>query len=85
MQDVLSRRRPIGELPLAVGPVCLGAVGSANVIRAAYDAGINFFSIAVDMHWPLYEPVRRGLASKRSPRCSDSTSLPWEPSAISIS
>jgi hypothetical protein len=62
VQDVLSRRRPIGELPLAVGPVCLGAVGSANVIRAAYDAGINFFSIAVDMHWPLYEPVRRGLA-----------------------
>ena len=28
---------------------------------AAFDAGINFFFLSVDMHWPLCEGMRRGL------------------------
>lgn len=31
-------------------------------ISAAFDAGINFFFITADMHWPWYEHTRRGLA-----------------------
>jgi hypothetical protein len=30
-------------------------------VLAAFDAGINFFFLSVDMHWPLYEGTRRGL------------------------
>lgn len=44
-----------------VSPFCLGAVDDPDVVAAAYEAGINFFFITADMHWPLYEPVRRGL------------------------
>jgi hypothetical protein len=36
-------------------------VKSAEVILAAYDAGINFFFLTADMHWPHYEACRRGL------------------------
>ncbi|MDP1825178.1 MAG: hypothetical protein Q8L48_18105 [Archangium sp.] len=28
---------------------------------AAWEAGINFFFLTADMHWPMYEPLRRGL------------------------
>jgi aryl-alcohol dehydrogenase-like predicted oxidoreductase len=35
----------------------------ANTISAAFDAGVNFFFVTADMHWPLYEPSRRGLAN----------------------
>lgn len=58
----LSARSPIGAVGIGVSPVCVGSVGTPGVVRAAFDAGINFFAIAVDMHWPLYEPLRRGLA-----------------------
>ncbi|HEU4406669.1 MAG TPA: hypothetical protein VFS43_15485 [Polyangiaceae bacterium] len=44
-----------------VSPVCLGWVGRASLISEAYDAGINFFFLTADMHWPLYEAARRGL------------------------
>jgi hypothetical protein len=37
-------------------------VGDARVVPAAFDAGANFFFLTADMHWPLYEPLRRGLA-----------------------
>ncbi len=47
---------------LGVSPLCLGAVGSSDVVGAAFEAGINFFFLTADMHWPLYEPLRRGLA-----------------------
>jgi hypothetical protein len=36
-------------------------VGDAAVVPAAFDAGINFFFVSADMHWPLYEQTRRGL------------------------
>jgi hypothetical protein len=36
-------------------------VSDPDVIPAAFDAGINFFFLTADMHWPLYENTRRGL------------------------
>ena len=33
----------------------------ANVVPAAFEAGINFFFLSADMHWPMYEPIRKGL------------------------
>jgi hypothetical protein len=38
-------------------------VGDRRVVPAAFDAGINFFFLTADMHWPLYEEQRRGLAA----------------------
>jgi hypothetical protein len=36
-------------------------VGAPETIAAGFDAGINFFFLTADMHWPLYEASRRGL------------------------
>jgi hypothetical protein len=36
-------------------------VRSPAAASAAFDAGINFFFMSADMHWPLYEPLRQGL------------------------
>jgi predicted aldo/keto reductase-like oxidoreductase len=36
-------------------------VGVPETIGAAFDAGINFFFLTADMHWPWYEASRRGL------------------------
>jgi aryl-alcohol dehydrogenase-like predicted oxidoreductase len=44
-----------------VSPFCIGMVDSPDTILAAYDAGINFFFLTADMHWPYYEASRRGL------------------------
>jgi hypothetical protein len=46
---------------LEVSPVCLGIVGRPEIVPAAFDAGINFFFLTADLHWPLYEGLRRGL------------------------
>jgi hypothetical protein len=37
-------------------------VGDPATVSAAFDAGVNFFFVTADMHWPLYEQTRRGLA-----------------------
>jgi hypothetical protein len=37
-------------------------VGEPAVVGAAFDAVVNFFLVSADMHWPLYEQTRRGLA-----------------------
>lgn len=55
-------RLPLGPAGLRVSPFCLGLVGQPATVSAAFDAGINFFFVTADMHWPLYEPTRRGLA-----------------------
>ena len=55
-------RLPLGRSGLRVSPFCLGLVGHPDVITEAYDAGINFFFVTADMHWPLYDHTRRGLA-----------------------
>ena len=57
----LTDRLSLGS-GLLVSPVCLGVVPSPDVVLAAFDAGINFFFVTADMHWPLYEPLRVGLA-----------------------
>jgi hypothetical protein len=57
----LTDRLSLGDRGLRVSPVCVGIVGTPATILAAFDAGINFFFVSADMHWPLYEPMRLGL------------------------
>lgn len=57
----LADRLVLGKQGLRVSPCCLGMVRSPETVCAAFDAGINFFFLTTDMHWPLYEPARRGL------------------------
>jgi hypothetical protein len=44
--------------------MCIGMVAEERpeTIVEAFDAGINFFFLSTDMHWPLYASSRRGLA-----------------------
>lgn len=58
----LTDRLPLGDAGLRVSPVCLGLVSAEETVLAAFDAGINFFLITADLHWPVYEQTRRGLA-----------------------
>ena len=58
----LSDRLPLGRSGLRVSPVCLGMTSVAETVTAVYEAGVNFFFVTADLHWPLYEPLRRGLA-----------------------
>jgi|SRR6267142_1784892 len=46
---------------LQVSPFCLGMVDGVDTVLAAFDVGVNFFFLSADMHWPLYDPLRRGL------------------------
>src|SRR3954451_19121946 len=57
----LQDRLALGDHGLLVSPFCLGMVGSPETVCAAFDAGINFFFVTADMHWPLYDQARRGL------------------------
>lgn len=57
----LTDRQPLGRSGLRVSPVCLGATPRAETVLAAFDAGINFFFLSADLHWPIYEGTRRGL------------------------
>lgn len=57
----LTDRLPLGREGLAVSPFCLGRVDASETILAAFDAGLNFFFLSTDMHWPLYEKSRQGL------------------------
>ncbi len=54
-------RLPLGTNGLRVSPLCIGMTPSADVVSAAFDAGVNFFFLTADLHWPLYEGLRRGL------------------------
>jgi hypothetical protein len=63
-----GRRRPLPALTdrlrlagVRVSPICLGIVKDPRVVCDAFDAGINFFFVTADMHWPMYEHTRRGL------------------------
>ncbi len=56
-----SDRLALGLSGLEVSPICLGIVGDPAIIPAAFDAGVNFFFISGDLHWPLYEEIRKGL------------------------
>lgn len=69
----LTDRLPLGAAGLGVSPFCLGAVRDRNVVPLAFDAGINFFFVSVDLHWPVYEELRQGLALllQRGPHVRD--------------
>jgi len=54
-------RLRLGKSGKAVSPVCLGRVSSEETVLRAYEAGINFFFLSADLHWPVYEQLRRGL------------------------
>lgn len=62
---------------LRVSPLCVGAVGAPDVVEAAFDAGINFFFLTADMHWPFYEALRVGLGSllARRPEVRDAITV----------
>ena len=55
-------RMVIGD-GLQVSPFCLGIVDDWRLIPQAFEMGVNFFFVTTDMHWPLYEQTRRGLAA----------------------
>jgi hypothetical protein len=55
-------RLPLGKSGLHVSPLCLGMVTDPATVSAAFDAGVSFFFLSADMHWPHYEGTRRGLA-----------------------
>src|SRR5690349_23526662 len=57
----LTDRLTLGTSDLQVSPFCLGMVTDENTVSAAFDAGINFFFVTGDLHWPYYESLRRGL------------------------
>ena len=57
-----AARLPLGRSGLMVSPICLGMTASADSVVAAYEAGVNFFFVTADLHWPLYDGVRKGLA-----------------------
>jgi len=58
----LTDRLPLGASGPPVSPFALGMVGDPGVVEAAFAAGINLFFISVDLHWPLYEATRQGVA-----------------------
>jgi hypothetical protein len=59
----MTARLSVGRFGLSISPFCLGAVKEPRAIEVAFDNGINFFFISADLHWPLYEASRRGLAT----------------------
>ncbi len=58
----LTDRLALGERGLRVSPVCLGQVRDPKLVPAAFDAGVNFFFVSGDLHWPYYDDLRLGLA-----------------------
>jgi hypothetical protein len=54
-------RLVLGVSGLMVSPLCLGMTADPRVVPAAFDAGVNFFFVSADLHWPLYDGLRRGL------------------------
>ncbi len=57
-----EQRLPLGASGLRVSPYCLGLVHDPETVIAAYEAGINFFFVTADLHWPIYAGLRAGLA-----------------------
>jgi hypothetical protein len=57
----LKDRIALGRTALRVSPFCIGLVRRPETVTAAFDAGVNFFFLSADLHWPLYEAARQGL------------------------
>jgi aryl-alcohol dehydrogenase-like predicted oxidoreductase len=66
-------RLALGSTDLRVSPFCQGLTVDPKAIEAAFEAGINFFFVTADLHWPYYEPTRRGLQAllSRGPSTRD--------------
>ena len=58
----VTDRIALGKSGLRVSPICLGMTMSPETVVAAYEAGVNFFFVTGDLHWPLYDGIRKGLA-----------------------
>lgn len=58
----LADRLPLGRTGLEASPFCLGMVDAPGLVLAAFEAGINFFFVTCDLHWPRYRPLREGLS-----------------------
>src|SRR5436305_10899654 len=58
----LCDRLPLGNTGLLVSPACLGLVIDPATVSTAFDAGLNFFFLSADLHWPQYTAARAGLA-----------------------
>lgn len=54
-------RLPLGPTGVDASPICVGLTDHADTYCEAFDAGINFFFLTCDMHWPLYEGARQAL------------------------
>ena len=54
-------RIPLGSSGVEASPVCVGLTDHPDTYCEAFDAGINFFFLTSDMHWPLYEGARQAL------------------------
>src|ERR1043166_6136149 len=54
-------RIELGSSKLAVSPFCVGVTAVPETVVAAYEAGINFFFVSCDLHWPSYAALRSGL------------------------
>jgi hypothetical protein len=54
-------RLTLGHSGLRVSPLCLGMTASPETVIAAYESGVNFFFVTADLHWPLYDGLRKGL------------------------
>ncbi len=59
----LTDRLSLGAAGLRVSPACLGIVQAPEAVHRAFELGINFFFVSVDMHWPHYDGLRHGLRS----------------------
>jgi hypothetical protein len=60
----ITDRLTLGRSSLRVSPFCQGMTGDdqAGLVPALFDRGVNFFFVSADLHWPMYDSVRRGLA-----------------------
>lgn len=53
-------RHPLGRSSLKVSPICVG-ITRPETVRAAFEAGINFFFLSNDLHWLLYASTMVGI------------------------
>lgn len=58
----VTDRLRLGLSGKSVSPLCFGLVPEPEIVIEGFDAGVNFFFVTADLHWPLYSGVRKGLA-----------------------
>lgn len=58
----ITDRITLGQSGLKVSPYCLGMTQDPETVIKAYEAGVNFFFVTADLHWPIYRGLRDGLA-----------------------